>query len=566
MTSLLSDHLLSCMIVLPFVGVAITALSRVGAARPIALVTTLLNLALAVLLWSRFDPTTPGSQFVERVQWMPTFNIEYAVGVDGLSVLMIVLTSLLCPLCVLCSWTSVESGVKAFMSIVLLIQGAMIVVFAALDLFLFFMLWEVTMIPMYFLITLWGGPGRNAAGLKFVLYSLTGSLCMLVGILGLYLAGDRTFDMATLAQQSYSTGLQTWVFVAFFLAFAIKLPMVPLHSWLPDAHSEAPTAGSVILAGIMLKMGGYGFLRLCIPMLPEACATFGPYIAWLSIVGILYGGFLALAQTDLKKLVAYSSISHMGFVTLGIFVLNSEGAQGAILQMFSHGVVTAALFMAVGVLYERTHSRSIGDYGGLHKSMPRFAVFLSLFAVAGFGLPTTANFIGEFLVLVGASQRSFVLVALALGGIVLGAGYMLWMLQRVTLGEARTKAAALLPDLTARETAMLVPLVVMTFWVGLYPRPFVDLAAHGVDSIAEARRDVAPRDPRADARVETGACESQRRSSDTGGGAVRPDAVHDLARSKVARGTVRRRCARRVRSAVPLVHARGRAEDESVEH
>lgn len=307
---------------------------------------------------------------------------------------------------------------------------------------------------------------------------------MLVGILGVYLAGGNTFDIATLSQQTYASDLQSWVFIAFFLAFAIKLPMVPFHSWLPDAHSEAPTAGSVILAGIMLKMGGYGFLRICVPMLPEAAATSAPYITWLSIVGILYGGLLALAQTDLKKLVAYSSISHMGFVTLGIFALNAGGSEGAALQMFSHGVVTAALFIAIGILYERTHSRAIADYGGLHKSMPRFAAFLCLFSVAGFGLPTTANFIGEFLVLVGASEQSLVLVALALGGVLLGAGYMLWMLQRVTLGEARTKAAALLPDLTVRETLILVPLALLTLWIGLYPRPFVELAVHGVNSIA----------------------------------------------------------------------------------
>jgi len=486
--NLLSNHLLSCMIVVPFIGLAATAIGREGQARAIALSTTLLNLVLASLLWVRFDPTVAGMQFVERAQWMPTFDVEYAVGVDGLSLLLILLTTLLSPLCVVCSWTSVRTGIKAFMSIVLLIQGAMIVVFSALDLFLFFMLWEVTMIPMYFLITLWGGPKRNAAGLKFVLYSLTGSLCMLVGILAVYLAGGHTFNIATLAQQPFSAELQSWVFVAFFAAFAIKLPMVPFHSWLPDAHSEAPTAGSVILAGIMLKMGGYGFMRICIPMLPDAAAAWAPYIQWLSIVGILYGGMLALAQTDLKKLVAYSSISHMGFVTLGIFVLNAGGAEGAILQMFSHGIVTAALFVVVGMLYERTHSRAIADYGGLHKSMPRFAAFLCLFSVAGFGLPTTANFIGEFLVLVGASEQSFILVALALGGVVLGAGYMLWMLQRVTLGVARTKVATLLPDLSLRELVMLVPLAMLAFGIGLYPQPLVDLAEHGIASIAGTAR------------------------------------------------------------------------------
>ena len=284
------------------------------------------------------------------------------------------------------------------------------------------MAWEITMIPMYFLIILWGGPGRIAAGIKFVLYSLTGSLLLLVGILGLYLEGGHTFDILKLTEQTYPSNVQFWVFLAFLLAFAIKLPMVPFHSWLPDAHSEAPTAGSVILAGVLLKMGGYGFLRFCLPMLPQASATFAPFILWLSVAAILYGGYLALAQSDLKKLVAYSSISHMGFVTLGIFAFNRQGIQGAVLQMFNHGITTGALFLAVGQLYDRTHSRLIGDYGGLHKPMPRFAAFLCLFSVAAFGLPGAANFIGEFLVLVGTSYRSFVMVLLAIGGHRFGGG------------------------------------------------------------------------------------------------------------------------------------------------
>jgi NADH-quinone oxidoreductase subunit M len=436
-------------------------------------------------------------QFVERAAWMPTFNIEYAVGVDGISVLLVLLTTLLTPICVLASWKSIDSKVKAYMSLILLVEGAMIVVFSALDLFLFFMSWEVTMIPMYFMIVIWGGPGRIAAGIKFVLYSLTGSLLLLVGILGLYLEGGRTFDILALAGQPIGADAQFWIFLALFLGFGIKLPMIPFHSWLPDAHSEAPTAGSVILAGVLLKMGGYGFLRFCLPILPDASARFAPLILWLSIVAILYGACLALAQSDLKRLVAYSSISHMGFVTLGIFAFNEQGIQGAVLQMFNHGITTGALFLAVGQLYDRTHSREIADYGGLHKPMPRFALALSIFSVASFGLPGTASFIGEFLVLVGTSATSFAKVLLAMGGIVLAAAYMLWMLQRVVLGQASTRAAALLEDLSARETATLVPLVVLIFLVGVFPGPLMELLDASVMNLVEQARvpfhaDVAP--------------------------------------------------------------------------
>ena len=418
-----------------------------------------------------------------------TFNIQYAVGIDGISLLLVLLTTFLAPICVLASWKSIDTKVKAFMSLILLVEGAMIVVFTALDLFLFFMLWEVTMIPMYFLIILWGGPARRDAGIKFVLYSLTGSLLLLVGILGLYMEGGRTFDLLALAERTYPSEVQFWIFLAFLFAFAIKLPMVPFHSWLPDAHSEAPTAGSVILAGVLLKMGGYGFLRFCLPILPEASVTFAPVILWFSVVAILYGGCLALAQSDLKKLVAYSSISHMGFVTLGIFAFNSQGIQGAVLQMFNHGITTGALFLAVGQLYDRTHSREIGDYGGLHKPMPRFVVFLCVFSVAAFGLPGTANFIGEFLVLFGGSHTSFVRVLLAMGGIVLAAAYMLWMLQRVALGKASTKEAALLPDLDMRETATLVPLAILVFILGLYPGPLMELMDSSVTSLVEQTKD-----------------------------------------------------------------------------
>ena len=489
MSTILADHLISCLIAVPFLGISLLVLVKSDEwARRIALLSTVAALGLSITALFGFDSSQPGMQFVERSEWMPTFNIQYAVGMDGISMVLVLLTTLLTPICVLASWKSIDSKVKAFLSLILLVEGAMIVVFTALDLFLFFMMWEVTMIPMYFMIVIWGGPGRIAAGIKFVLYSLTGSLLLLVGILGLYLEGGRTFDILALSGQTFSGDFQFWIFLALLLGFGIKLPMIPFHSWLPDAHSEAPTAGSVILAGVLLKLGGYGFLRICLPILPEASAAFAPLILWLSIGAILYGACLALAQTDLKRLVAYSSISHMGFVTLGIFAFNEQGIQGSILQMFNHGITTGALFLAVGQLYDRTHSRSVEDYGGLHKPMPRFALALSFFSVASFGLPGTANFIGEFLVLVGASYTSFARVLLAMLGIVLAAAYMLWMLQRVVLGQASTPAAALLPDLSARETATLIPLAALILAVGVYPSPLMELMDASVISLVDQTR------------------------------------------------------------------------------
>ncbi|WP_447970225.1 complex I subunit 4 family protein [Nitrospira sp. M1] len=482
--TIFADHMISWMVAIPFLGIALLAFVQDQEwIRRVALGTTIVESGLGILLCLNFDFTQQDMQFVERMAWMPTFNIQYAVGVDGISILLVLLTTLLCPLCVLCSWNAITTRVRAFMSLILLVEGAMIVVFTALDLFLFFMLWELTMIPMYFMIILWGGPNQSAAGIKFVLYSLTGSLLLLVGILGLYLEGGHTYDLLVLSKQTYSPTVQFWLFVALFLSFAIKMPMVPFHTWLPDAHSEAPTAGSVILAGILLKMGGYGFLRFCLPMFPEASAMFAPYILWLSVFAIVYGGYMALAQSDLKKLIAYSSVSHMGFVTLGIFVFNSQGIQGAILQMFNHGLTTGALFISVGQLYDRTHSRAIGDYGGLHTPMPRFVAFFFLFSVAAFGLPGTCNFIGEFLVLVGASSTSFAMVLLSMGGIVLAAAYMLWMLQKVALGEPNTKAAAALPDLSNRELATVIPLAILVLWIGLYPGPLMEMMDASVTNL-----------------------------------------------------------------------------------
>jgi len=464
------------MIAAPIIGIVILAFVRdEESVRRVALGFTIVEFFLSLILWRGFDPTLKIMQFVERVEWMPTFNIQYAVGVDGISIVLVILTALLFPICILCSWTGITTRVRAYFSLILLVESAMIVVFTALDLFLFFMLWELAMIPMYFMIIIWGGANRIAAGLKFILYSLTAGLLLLVGVLGLYIKGGNTYDLLVLTEQTYSSSTQFWLFLAFFLAFAIKMPMVPFHTWLPDAHSEAPTAGSVILAGVLLKMGGYGFLRFCLPIFPEASANFAPYILWFSVLAIIYGGYMALAQSDLKKLVAYSSVSHMGFVTLGIFVFNSQGIQGAILQMFNHGITTAALFICVGQLYDRTHSRAISDYGGLHKPMPRFVGLLTLFSVASFGLPGTSNFIGEFLVLVGTSYISFAMVLISMVGILLAAAYMLWMLQRVVLGEPSTEAAKVLPDLSKRELATLIPLAILVVCIGLYPGPLMEI-------------------------------------------------------------------------------------------
>ncbi|MCW5783380.1 MAG: NADH-quinone oxidoreductase subunit M [Nitrospirales bacterium] len=486
MNTIFTEHLLSIMIAMPFVGITIIAcIQDQEWIRRVALGCTLGDAVLSLVLLREFDFSIQGMQFVERMAWMPTFNIQYAVGVDGISLLLVLLTTLLCPFCVLCSWKSITTRVRSFMAMILLVEAAMIVVFTALDLFLFFMLWEVTMIPMYFMIILWGGPQRIAAGIKFVLYSLSGSLILLLAILGLYVEGGRTFDMLALAGNTYSPDAQFWIFLAFFLAFAIKLPMLPFHTWLPDAHSEAPTAGSVLLAGVLLKMGGYGFLRFCLPMFPEASVTFAPYILWLSVAAIVYGGYMALAQSDLKRLVAYSSISHMGFVTLGIFVFNNHGIQGAILQMVNHGITTGALFLAVGQLYDRTHSRSIQDYGGLQKSMPRFVALFCLFSVASFGLPGTCNFIGEFLVLVGTSFESYVMVLLSMGGIVLAAAYMLWMLQRVVLGQPKNSTIAQLPDLNMRELVTVIPLAVLILGIGLYPSPLMEMMDSSVTHLTQ---------------------------------------------------------------------------------
>ena len=490
-------HLVSWIVLTPLIGLVIVGFlpvraggRHIEAIRWVTLGVTLLTLGLAVGLWASFDHTAGGPQFVDRVERIPTLGIHYAVGVDGISLPLVLLTAFLVPLCVLGSWRSIATNVKAFMMLILLAEGAVMGVFTALDAFLFFIFWEITVIPTYCMIAFWGGPQRTQAAIKFLLFNFTGSLLLPAGILALHHVGG-TYDMLALMQVEYAPKVQFWIFLALFLGFAIKVPMLLVHSWLAEAHSEAPTAGSVILSGLLLKMGAYGLLRFCLPILPEASAAFAPLIQWLSVLAILYGGAMALAQHDFKRLIAYSSIAHMGFVTLGIFGFNTQSVQGAVLQMVNHGITTGALFLVVGMLYDRTHDRTINNYGGLHQVMPRFAVILSLFTVASFGLPGTGNFIGEFLVLAGTVSHSYLMVLLVLVGIVLGAAYMLGMIQRLVLGPVSPQSATL-HDLNRREIACVIPLALAVFVIGLYPTVMLDLMHASVTTLVQDLAQVQP--------------------------------------------------------------------------
>jgi len=474
---------LTLVIFLPALGaIGLWAVRGPEAAKRLALAVTVADLLCSLPLWRAFDRTTATMQFVLKAAWIPGFDIFYRVGVDGISLPLILLTTLLMPVCVLCSWRAIDRRVKEFLASLLLMETAMLGVFAALDFVLFYVFWEAMLIPMYLIIGVWGGPNRLYAAIKFFLYTLAGSLLLLVALIALYFEGGRTFDIMKLMEASYDASFQRWIFWAFFLAFAIKVPMFPFHTWLPDAHVEAPTAGSVVLASVLLKMGAYGFLRFCLPMTPYASQAATPFIVAFSVVAILYGAYMALAQDDLKKLIAYSSVSHMGFVTLGIFVFNVQGVEGALLQMINHGVTTGALFLCVGLLYERTHSRLIGDYGGVARPMPLFAACLVIFALSSLGLPGTNSFVGEFLVLVGAFLTEPAVAALAALGIILAAVYLLWMVQRVVWGQAQPTLERL-PDLSWREAVTLVPLVALVFWIGLYPGPLLAVMHHSVEHV-----------------------------------------------------------------------------------
>ncbi|MBI3603137.1 MAG: NADH-quinone oxidoreductase subunit M [Nitrospirae bacterium] len=476
---------LTAVVFLPLVGALLLFFVKETAVRWAALGLTLAELALSFPLWIFFDPSTPRMQFAEQVAWITAPSINYSVGIDGISLPLVLLTTFLMPFCVLVSWTAIQTRVKSFLAALLLMETAMIGVFVALDFVLFYVFWEAMLIPMYLLIGVWGGPNRLYAAMKFFLYTLTGSVLLLVAILALFFHGGQTFDILLLSGVEYPSALQSWIFLAFFAAFAVKVPMFPFHTWLPDAHVEAPTAGSVILASVLLKMGTYGFLRFTLPMLPDATDTFTPAMIGLSLMAILYGAYMALAQTDLKKLIAYSSVSHMGSVTLGIFALNAQGIEGALMQMLNHGITTGALFLCVGILYERTHSRLLADNAGLAGPMPRYAAFLVIFSLSSLGLPGTNSFVGEFLVLAGTFMWSKPAAAAAALGIILAAAYLLWMVQRVAFGVPVAKTAPKLIDLNLREWATLTPLAFLVFWIGFFPNPVLAPMHASVNHLVE---------------------------------------------------------------------------------
>jgi NADH-quinone oxidoreductase subunit M len=437
-----------------------------------ALLCTTVVAALSLPLWWRFNPETADFQFREQVAWIPFLKIDYALGVDGISLLLVLLTTLILPLCVLASWTYIKTRIKEFFICLLVMESAMIGVFCARDAILFFVFWEAMLIPMAVLIGVWGGPRRLYASLKFFIYTMAGSVFLLVALIALRLK-TGSFDLGGMVGQQFSPVFQFWVFAAFFLSFAIKVPMFPFHTWLPAAHVEAPTAGSVILASVLLKMGTYGFLRFCLPITPQATLALAPWMLVLSVIGILYGGLTALAQNDLKKLVAYSSVGHMGFATLGIFSLTTQGVEGAVLVMINHGVTTGALFICVGVLYERLHTRELSAVAGVGKLMPVFTGFFGVFCLSSLAFPGTNSFIGEFLVLAGSFAHSKLITICVVPGVVLAAAYMLRVLQRVAFGGTSNPVHEGLQDLGWREVITLTPLLVAVLWIGLHPQPVV---------------------------------------------------------------------------------------------
>ena len=443
------------------------------------------GIAVASLtLLCNFDASSAAFQYVEHRSWIPALDMHYTLGIDGISLLLVLLTTLIMPFCVLVSWTSIRSRVKEFMICLLVMQTAMIGVFTALDFVLFFIFWEAMLIPMALLIGIWGGAGRVYAALKFFIYTMAGSVLLIVAIIALRIEVG-TFSIPGLMDQPLDRSFQLWVFAAFFISFAIKVPMFPFHTWLPAAHVQAPTAGSVILASILLKMGTYGFLRFCLPITPLATVHFAPAILWLSVVAIIYGGLTALAQSDLKKIVAYSSVAHMGFATLGIFSLVHSGTIGGALVMINHGVTTGALFIAVGLVYERLHSRELADSAGLGRQMPIFAFFLGVFCLSSMAFPGTNTFIGEFLVLAGAFEVSLWIALFAVPGVVIAAAYSLRVLQRVAYGGAKNPDHSAVSHLGWREGLMLVPFVAFILWIGLQPEPFVHIMQASLENILD---------------------------------------------------------------------------------
>ncbi|MGX7873374.1 NADH-quinone oxidoreductase subunit M [Mesorhizobium sp. ORM6] len=449
--------------------------------RAIALLTTTFTFVISLFIWTGFDNSQAGFQFVEKVAWLDS-GISYHMGVDGISMLFVILTTFLMPLCILASWEAIEKRVKAYMIAFLLLETLMIGVFCALDIVLFYVFFEAGLIPMFIIIGVWGGKRRVYASFKFFLYTLAGSVLMLLAVMAMFYQSGTT-DIPTLLTHSFPANMQTWLWLAFFASFAVKMPMWPVHTWLPDAHVEAPTAGSVILAAILLKMGGYGFLRFSLPMFPLASEMFAPLVFTLSVVAIIYTSLVALMQEDMKKLIAYSSVAHMGFVTMGIFAMNQEGVQGAIFQMLSHGLVSGALFLCVGVIYDRMHTREIAAYGGLVNNMPKYATVFMVFTMANVGLPGTSGFVGEFLTMLGVFRVNTWVAFFAATGVILSAAYALWLYRRVIFGALTKDSLKGLLDLSAREKAIIYPLVVLVIFFGVYPAPVFDATAQSVKSL-----------------------------------------------------------------------------------
>src|SRR5574337_819926 len=490
--NVLQFPILSLLTYLPLVGVFFIALlpkECKGGIRWTALAFTIANLLASLLIPVYFDSTTAEMQFVEKVSWIPTLGVTYFFGLDGITLWLVLLTTFLSVITVICSWESVSMRLKEYYAFLLMLETGMLGVFFSMDFFLFYIFWEVMLVPMYFLIGIWGSDRRLYSAIKFFLYTLFGGVIMLLGILSVYFyhgaqTGTYTFDLFELMKLSYPStpivtllgipfSFQDLVWLAFFLGFAIKVPMFPFHTWLPDAHTDAPTAGSVILAGVLLKMGTYGFVRFNLPMFPEASKHFVPLVFVLSIIAIIYGAMVCMVQPDMKRLIAYSSVSHMGFVMLGMFAFNAQGVQGSLLQMINHGLSTGGLFLVVGLIYDRRHTRLISELGGLSRQMPIYATLFAIIMFASMGLPGLNGFIGEFLILIGAFQVRWWWGAFAVTGIILGAAYMLWLYQRTMFGEITNDKNKNLPDLDAREVATLLPIIAFCFWIGLYPAPFL---------------------------------------------------------------------------------------------
>jgi len=494
----MDQHLLSIVLWTPIAGLAVLLFlpsANKTAIRIWANVVAFAGFLVSLPLVFRFRTGASGFQYVERADWIPSLGASYSIGIDGISLLLLMLTTLVGFLAILSSWNAVQDRTKEYYAMFLLLQTGMIGVFVSLDFFLFYIFWELVLVPMYFIIGIWGGPRKLYAAIKFFLYTLAGSVLMLLGILTLYFQhfsqfGFYTFEISELMKLQLPLGMQQWVFWAFFLGFAIKVPMFPFHTWLPDAHVEAPTAGSVILASVLLKMGTYGFLRFSLPLLPQASVdrTIVQILAVLSIVGIIYGALVSLMQQDWKKLVAYSSVSHLGFCTLGIFALNPNGIAGSVLQQINHGISTGMLFLIIGVIYERRHTREIAEYGGLAHVMPKFAVIFAIAMLSSAGLPLLNGFIGEFTILQGAFEANRAWAAFAVTGVIFGAAYLLWLYQRTMLGTVTNSKNLGLPDLSFREVAVFLPLILWAVWIGVYPKPYFDVLQKPVAEIVQRVR------------------------------------------------------------------------------